>query len=378
MVYLPHNLRRMKPYIHQKEDWPNFKWNNGEILTLLGKVRNLQGRIVGKMEDLGFNLKNEAVLETLTLDVLKSTEIEGEILDSDQVRSSLARRLGMEIDNPIFSERDVDGVVDMLLDATQNYNQKLTKERLFDWHFSLFPTGRSGMYKILIGKWREDSTGPMQVVSGALGKEKVHFEAPNSEIIDNEMIIFLEWLNSEQEIDPVLKAGLAHLWFITLHPFEDGNGRISRALTDLLLSRADGIPQRYYSMSSQIRIERKEYYNILEKTQQGTLDITKWLTWFLNCLLNSLKASESTLQKVLYKHKFWRKFDNISFNERQKIMLNKLLDGFVGKLTSSKWAKINKCSADTALRDIQDLMKKDVLQKEKAGGRSTNYELINL
>lgn len=368
----------MKPYIHQKEDWPNFNWNNEEILTLLGEVRNLQGKIIGKMETLGFDLKNEAVLETLTLDVIKSTEIEGEILNPGQVRSSVARRLGMEIENSVFSERNVDGVVDMLIDATQKFESKLTKERLFDWHYSLFPTGRSGMYKILIGNWREDSTGPMQVVSGALGKEKVHFEAPKSDILDKEMEIFLNWLNSDIKIDPVLKAGIGHLWFITIHPFEDGNGRIARAITDLLLSRADGIAQRYYSMSSQIRIERKKYYEILEKTQQGSLDITNWLTWFLECLLNSLKASNTVLEKVLYKHKFWNKNAKEVNNERQKLMLNKLLDGFDGKLTSSKWAKITKCSSDTALRDIQYLMKKEILKKEQAGGRSTNYELIKI
>lgn len=368
----------MKPYIHQKEDWPNFNWNNEEILTLLGEVRNLQGKIIGKMETLGFDLKNEAVLETLTLDVIKSTEIEGEILNPGQVRSSVARRLGMEIENSVFSERNVDGVVDMLIDATQNFESKFTKERLFDWHYSLFPTGRSGMYKILIGYWREDTTEPMQVVSGALEKEKVHFEAPKSNILDKEMESFLNWLNSDIKIDPVLKAGIGHLWFITIHPFEDGNGRIARAITDLLLSRADGIAQRYYSMSSQIRIERKQYYDILEKTQQGTLDITNWLSWFLECLLNSLKASNTVLEKVLYKHKFWNKNAKIVNNERQKLMLNKLLDGFDGKLTSSKWAKITKCSSDTALRDIQDLMKKEILKKEQAGGRSTNYELIKI
>jgi len=368
----------MKPYIHQRNDWPNFKWNNEEILTLLGEVRNLQGKIVGKMEALGFELKNEAALETLTLDVIKSTEIEGEILNPEQVRSSLAKRLGVEIENPVFSERNVDGIVDLLIDATQKFKTELTKERLFDWHYSLFPTGRSGMFKIIVGQWRIDTTGPMQVVSGALGKEKVHFEAPKSEFIENEMEIFLDWFNSKQDTDPVLKAGIAHLWFITIHPFEDGNGRIARALTDLLLSRADGISQRYYSMSSQIRVERKEYYTILEKTQQGTLDITNWLNWFLSCLSNALKASDQILGKVLYKHTFWNKYATVIQNERQKLMLNKLLDGFKGKLTSSKWAKINKCSSDTALRDIQDLIKKGILKKELAGGRSTNYELVKI
>ncbi len=368
----------LKPYIHQKGDWPKFNWDNKSLIGLLSEVRNLQGKIVGKMEALGFNLRNEAVLETLTLDVLKSTEIEGEILDAEQVRSSIAKRLGIQIENSVYSERNVDGVVDMLIDATQKFNNKLSKERLFDWHFSLFPTGRSGMYKIKVGNWRGDTTGPMQVVSGAMGKEKVHFEAPNSELIEKEMVLFLNWVNSNEKIEPVIKAGIAHLWFITIHPFEDGNGRISRAITDMLLARADGIPQRYYSMSSQIRLERKAYYEILEKTQQSSLNVTDWLVWFLNCLLNSIKSSETVLNKVLYKHKFWNTYATEIQNERQKRMLNKLLDGFTGKLTTSKWAKINKCSQDTALRDIQYLMEKGIMQKENAGGRSTNYELTEI
>lgn len=368
----------LKPYIHQKENWPNFKWDNTSIIELISEVRNLQGRIVGKMESLGFHLRNEAVLETLTLDVIKSTEIEGEFLDVDQVRSSLARRLGIEIENTVYSERNVDGVVDMLIDATQNFENALTKERLFNWHFALFPTGRSGIYEIIVGNWRNDTTGSMQVVSGAIGKEKVHFEAPKSQLIPKEMEMFLEWINSNEKIEPIIKAGIAHLWLITIHPFEDGNGRISRAITDMLLARADGIPQRYYSMSAQIRKERKSYYEILEKVQQGSLDVTEWLNWFLSCLLNSLKSSETILTKVLYKHKFWNIYATEIQNERQKKMLNKLLDGFTGKLTTSKWAKINKCSQDTALRDIQYLIDKKILEKEKAGGRSTNYQLIKI
>lgn len=368
----------LKPYIHQKENWPNFNWDDKLLIGLLSEVRNLQGKIVGKMEALGFNLRNEAVLETLTLDVLKSTEIEGEILDEEQVRSSLAKRLGIQIENSVYSERNVDGVVDMLIDATQKFNNELSNERLFDWHFSLFPTGRSGMHKIKVGNWRSDTTGAMQVVSGAMGKEKVHFEAPNSELIEKEMVLLLNWINSNEKIEPVIKAGIAHLWFITIHPFEDGNGRISRAITDMLLARADGIPQRYYSMSSQIRLERKAYYEILEKTQQSSLNVTDWLVWFLNCLLNSIKLSETILNKVLYKHKFWNTYATEIQNERQKRMLNKLLDGFTGKLTTSKWAKINKCSQDTALRDIQHLIEKGIMKKENAGGRSTNYELTEI
>ncbi|MFK5959586.1 MAG: Fic family protein [Lutibacter sp.] len=368
----------MELCIHQKKEWPKFKWDTNSIVTLLAKVRNLQGKITGKMESIGFDLQSEAVLETITIDVIKSTEIEGEILNLEQVRSSVARRLGFYIENEIPSERNVDGVVDMLVDATQNFNLNLTKERLFDWHAALFPTGRSGMYKIIVGDWRKDTTGPMQVVSGVMGKEKVHFEAPKSDLIDAEMKQFLNWYNKKQTLDPVLKAAISHLWFITIHPFEDGNGRIARALTDQLLARADGMPQRYYSMSSQIRVERKQYYNTLEKTQQGGLEITDWLVWFLQCLLNALESSNVILEKVLHKHKFWNTHGVAIQNERQKVMLNKLLDNFNGKLTSSKWAKITKCSNDTALRDIQDLIKKGILKREIAGGRSTNYDLVTL
>ena len=371
-------MRRIKPYIHQKPDWPTLKWDNNALLMLLGEVRNSQGKIVGKMEALGFDFKREAVLNTLTLDVIKSTEIEGEIFNTEEVRSSLAKRLGMTINNPVHSGRDVDGMVDLLLDATTKFNSKLTVNRLFNWHCSLFPTGKSGMYNISVGKWRVDSTGPMQVVSVALGKEKVHFEAPHSDSVETEMAHFVKWVNTNQNIDPVIKAGVAHLWFVTVHPFEDGNGRISRALTDLLLARADGISERYYSMSSQIRLQRREYYKILEKTQQGGLDVTQWLMWFLDCLLNSLKASNVLLEKVLFKHHFWNKYSTSVLNQRQVTMLNKLLNGFTGKLTTSKWAKITKCSSDSALRDIQSLIKFGILQKEAAGGRSTNYELVGV
>ena len=368
----------MKVYIYQKDGWPNFYWDNERLLPLLGKVRNLQGKLVGKMESLGFELRSEAVLETLTLDVLKTTEIEGEILNPKQVRSSIARRLGMDVSGLIPSDRDVDGVVDMMIDATQNFDKPLTKVRLFNWHFALFPTERSGMNKIIVGNWRDDSTGPMQVVSGALGKEKVHYQAPDASEIENEMNQFLIWFNDNDNQDPVMKAGVAHLWFVSLHPFEDGNGRIARAITDMLLARSDGISQRFYSMSAQIRGERKEYYSILEKTQKGTVDITHWIEWFLNCLFNSLNSSNQTLGKVIYKHRFWNKNADKLQNNRQKLLLNKLLDEFEGKLTSSKWAKIAKCSTDTALRDIQDLMVKKILRKATGGGRSTSYELIEL
>lgn len=365
----------MVAFIHQNDNWPNFTWKNDKIVNLLSEARNLQGRLIGKMESLGFDLRSEALLDTLTLDVLNSSEIEGEYLNPDQVRSSIARRLGMEIAGSVESDRNVDGVVEMMLDATQNCFKSLTAERLFDWHDALFSTGRSGMYKITVGDWRKDTTGPMQVVSGALGKEKVHFQAPDSRLVEKEMNQFLNWFNNDLKIDLVIKAAIAHLWFVTIHPFEDGNGRISRALTDMLLALSDNSNQRFYSMSAQIRIERKQYYEILEKTQKGNLDITEWIKWFLNCLINSLKSTDSTLLKVFLKADFWTKHSKILINERQNKLLNKLLDGFDGKLTSSKWAKIAKCSKDTAIRDINDLIDKNMLQKEAAGGRSTNYEL---
>ncbi len=368
----------MSRFIYQKQDWPKFRWDNDHLISLLGEVRNLQGKLIGSMNTLGFDLQSEASLETLTLDIIKTTEIEGEVLNPEQVRSSLARRLGMDIAGLVPSSRNVDGVVDMMLNATQQYDVPLSAERLFDWHFSLFPTGRSGMYKIIVGSYRDDSTGPMQVVSGAMGKEKVHFQAPPADAVEAEMDQFIQWFNVENTLDPILKAGIAHLWFITIHPFDDGNGRMARAITDMLLTRADGVAQRYYSMSAQIQQERKGYYHILESSQRETLDITRWLDWFLTCLLNALKSSDKILSKVLYKHTFWNRHAMSTLNTRQVLLLNKLLDGFKGKLTSSKWAKIAKCSSDTALRDIQDLIAKNILRKEPAGGRSTNYELVEL
>ena len=365
----------MKVYIHQQNEWPTFSWDNEQILLSLGTVRNMQGKIMGRMESLGFDLRKEAELDTLTQDVLKSTEIEGELLNPDQVRSSIARRLGLEISGSVESDRNVDGMVDMMMDAMQHFDKPLTSDRLFNWHSALFPAGRSGMYKITVADWRNDSTGPMQVVSGAMGKEKVHYQAPDSTLIESEMVRFIDWFNNENNIDLVLKAAIAHLWFVTIHPFEDGNGRITRTLTDMLLAGSDGNSQRFYSMSAQIRKERKQYYEILESTQKGNLDITNWLLWFLNCLMNALLSTESILSKVLFKAEFWNKHSKIILNERQRLLLNKLIDGLDGKLTSSKWAKIAKCSSDTALRDIQDLIDKDILRKEDAGGRSTNYEL---
>ncbi len=368
-------MRRMKIYIYEQDNWPYFTWDNKRVLQKLGETRNLQGRLLGKMETLGFDLQNEAVLDTLTLDVLKSSEIEGEFLEREQVRSSIARKLGLDIAGTVYSDRNVEGVVEMMLDATQRYTAPLTLDRLFDWHAALFPTGRSNMYKITVAGWRKD---PMQVVSGAMGKEKVHYEAPKPELVAQEMDNFLYWFENENELDLVLKAAIAHLRFLTIHPFEDGNGRIARAITDMLLARSDKSVQRFYSMSAQIRVERNEYYNILEKTQKGHLDITEWILWFLNCLINAINATENILSKVLYKAEFWKEHSTTILNERQQRMINKLLDGFTGKLTSSKWAKINKCSQDTALRDIQDLIKKNILQKEASGGRSTNYALVKM
>lgn len=377
MVFSLQIMHRMTTFIHQKDNWPEFTWSNNDFLSLLSEARNLQGRLIGKMETLGFDLRNEAMLDTLTLDVIKSSEIEGAFLNPDQVRSSIARRLGMEIAGAVEPDRDVEGVVEMMLDATQKCFDPLTTERLFDWHAALFPTGRSGMYKITVAEWRKDTTGPMQVVSGAMGKEKVHFEAPDSELVEKEMIRFIDWVNNSK-IDLVIKAAIAHLWFVTIHPFEDGNGRISRALSDMFLAQSDKSTQRFYSMSAQIRIERKQYYEILEKTQKGNLDITDWIVWFLNCLINALKSTDSILTRVLFKAEFWQKHIDTAINDRQRKLLNKLMDGFEGKLTSSKWAKITKCSKDTAIRDINDLIEKGILQKEAAGGRSTNYELIGM
>jgi Fic family protein len=363
----------MAKYIYQYDNWPHFTWKGQEIQVTLGKVRHLQGKLVGQMSTLGFSLKEETILTTLTLNVLKSSEIEGEELNYEQVRSSIARRLGIEYAGMVNSDRNVEGVVEMMLDATQNYDQPLEEDRLFGWHSALFPTGRSGMHKIDVGCYRN---GEMQVVSEAMGKEKVHYQAPPPSCLKQEMDSFLKWLNSNLPIDLVLKSAIAHFWFIIIHPFDDGNGRIARAISDLLLARSDDTSQRFYSLSSQILLERKVYYEILQKTQYSNGDITEWLEWFLNCLYHSLLSTEDTLQKVLHKADFWDKHKETAFNARQRLMLNKLMDGFDGKLNSSKWAKITKCSTDTALRDIQDLMNKGILKKEISGGRSTNYELV--
>jgi Fic family protein len=369
-------MRRIARYIHELPKWPHFQWDHDELGSLLASVRHRQGRLLGRMESLGFDLRSEATLQTLTLDVVKSSEIEGEVLDRDQVRSSIAKRLGMDVAGLVPTDRHVEGIVEMMLDATQNNKKDLSARRLYDWHAAMFPTARSGMQKIVVGKWRNNTDDdPMQVVSGPIGKERVHFEAPASALLKEEMRVFIDWFNDKDVAEPVLKAAIAHLWFVTVHPFDDGNGRIARAIADMQLARSDDSSQRFYSMSAQIRKERTAYYDILEKTQKGTLDITDWLNWFLQCLDRALTATEATLSTVLIRANFWKTHEATEFNQRQKQMLSKLMEGFEGKLTTSKWAKITKCSHDTALRDIQDLVEKNVLMKDEAGGRSTGYTL---
>jgi len=367
----------MSIFIYQTAGWPSFQWDAGKINMLLTEVRHQQGKLLGRMERFGFALQSEATLQTLTLDVLKSSEIEGELLDADQVRSSIARRLGIDVAGMVTADRHVEGIVEMMLDATQHFDKSLTEERLFGWHAALFPTGRSGMHKIVVGAWRDNLPhDPMQVVSGPMGKEIVHYEAPAAELLPDEMSRFLQWFNKSINMDPVLKAAIAHLWFVTIHPFDDGNGRVARAITDMQLARADGTSQRFYSMSAQVRTERNAYYAILEKTQRGNLDITEWLIWFLECLNRALHATEEILSLIFKKASFWRAHEKTIFNPRQVLLLNKLLDRFEGKLTTSKWAKIAKCSHDTALRDINDLIEKKVLAKEDSGGRSSSYVLV--
>jgi Fic family protein len=368
----------MSRYIHELKDWPEFTWDRSKLAQKLAAVRNRQGRLTGRMEELGFQQRKEANLEALTEEVTKSSEIEGEVLSRDQVRSSLARRLGVDIGALTPSERNVEGIVEMMLDATGKYDTPLTSERLFGWHAALFPTGRSGLAKIKVGDWRTEESGPMQVVSGAAGRERVHYEAPKAALLSDEMRAFIDWLNGTQDIDPVIKAAIAHLWFVTIHPFEDGNGRIARAIADMALARSENSSQRFYSMSAQIRQERKSYYDMLEATQKGDLDITAWLEWFLDCLDRAFDRADTILASVLRKARFWKQHANLSFNDRQRAMIDRLFDGFEGKLNTSKWAKLTKTSQDTALRDIEDLVAKGVLAKDAAGGRSTSYSLIDV
>ena len=365
-------------YIHEQHDWPRFHWRQEGLVDQIAAVRHRQGRLLGRMESLGFDLRQVAVLDTLTEDVVTSSEIEGEMLDAAQVRSSVARRLGMDIGGLSHVDRSVDGIVELMLDATERFSEPLTQERLFGWHAALFPTGRSGMRRITVGGWRDDSTGPMQVVSGPIGRERVHFEAPSGSMLDREMQTFLEWFNAPAETDEVLRASLAHLWFVTVHPFDDGNGRIARAIADMALARSEGSPQRFYSMSSQVRKERAAYYRILERTQKGTMDVSEWMDWFLACLGRAIEGAEATLATVLAKARFWERISGLPISERQRLVVNHLLDGLEGKLTTSRWARITKCSQDTALRDIMYLVEHGVLVRSPEGGRSTSYSLVDV
>jgi Fic family protein len=365
-------------YIHEKKVWPGFRWDDSRVLPPLADVRHRQGRLLGRMEGLGFDLRQEAGLRVLTSDVVRTSAIEGEILDVDDVRSSLARRLGLPDGGIRQPGRVVEGIVEMLLDATRNAAAPLSRKRLCGWHSLLFPTGYSGSRKIAVGRWRPVEAGPMQVVSGPIGRERVHFEAPRAERLPDEMAHFIDWCNTETGIDPVLKAAITHLWFVTIHPFEDGNGRIARGLADIMLARGDGCHDRFYSMSTQIEGEKKEYYRTLELSQRGDLDITRWIAWFLGCLGRAVDDADRLLAVVLRKAHIWQAVrEGDPLNERQTIVLNRLLDGFQGWLTTSKYAKLAKCSADTALRDIGDLARRGILVKNQAGGRSTSYRLAD-
>lgn len=362
-------------YIHMQPDWPRFRWDEAALTPRLSAVRHAQGRLLGRLEMLGFPLRKEADLAVMTSEIMKTSAIEGERLDKGQVRSSLARRLGIDIGGITPASRAVEGIVELMLDATRNFDRPLTADRLFGWHAALFPTGRSGLRKITAGAWRTQEAGPMQVVSGPPGWERIHFEAPEADRLSGEMAAFLEWFNAPPATDPVLKAALAHVWFVTLHPFEDGNGRIARAIAELALTRSDGIPQRFYSMSAQIEAEREAYYTILEQTQKGGLNITRWLSWFIECLDRSLKRAEDTLSAVLCKERVWRRVSEFGINDRQRKVINRLLDGFEGHLTSSKYAKLTRCSSDTAVRDIRELLDRGVLLRNPGGGRSVSYRL---
>lgn len=363
-------------WIYEHQNWPNFTWDAETLVSKLADIRHRQGRLLGRMEGLGFELKREASLSTLTNDVVKSSAIEGENLNPEEVRSSVARRLGINIAGLIHASQDVEGIVDMMLDATQKFTTPLTKDRLFDWHAALFPTGHSGIHKITVGSWRTIDADPMQVVSGPIGKEKVHFEAPSAEHIEKEIEAFLAWLAGKDDTDPVIRAGIAHLWFVTIHPFEDGNGRIARAISDMVLARTDGTPERFYSLSSQIEAERKQYYDQLEAQQHATPNITEWLSWFLDCLGRAISNAETTLSNVLFKAQLWDMINQKPVNDRQRLIINRMLeDDFEGFMNTSKYAKLAKCSNDTALRDIQELKERGIFIQNPGRGRSTSYRL---
>jgi len=362
-------------YVHELASWPKVTWDSGRLAARLAEVRHKQGRLLGKMEALGFDVRTEASLAVLTSDVVNSSAIEGETLNPDEVRSSIARRLGLDVAGLPRAGRDVEGIVEMMLDATGKFTEPLTKDRLFGWHASLFPTGRSGMHEIAVGQWRPNEAGEMQVVSGPIGRERVHFKAPDAENLESEMKAFIDWFNGPASVDPVLKAGIAHFWFVTIHPFEDGNGRIARAIADMALARADGTKHRFYSMSSQIAVERQDYYLELEIAQRGDLDITRWLAWFLDCLGRAIDGADQTLGAVLHKAKLWQRINRNPVNERQRLVINQLLSDFKGHLTTSKYAKLAKCSPDTALRDVRELLSRGILLQNESGGRSTSYRL---
>lgn len=365
-------------WIHEDKSWPSFTWDFEALSTQLAEVRYRQGHLLGKMESLGFDLKQEASLSTLTNEVVKSSAIEGETLNPEEVRSSIARRLGIDLAGVLPVSRNVEGVVEMMLDATQAFAKPLTKDRLFGWHAALFSTGHSGIHRITVGGWRTLDAGPMQVVSGPIGREKVHFEAPSADRLENEMQMFLDWFENTHPIDPILKAGIAHLWFVSIHPFEDGNGRIARAISDMALARADGIPDRFYSLSAQIESERKDYYNELERQQRRSPEITAWLKWYLDCLGRSIYSAEITLQKVFFKAQLWTQINQEPVNERQRKIINRMLeDDFKGHMNTSKYSKLAKCSLDTALRDIQNLKERGIFIQNPGGGRSTSYRLPN-
>ena len=366
-----------RTYIHDRSEWPNFRWRHDELTDLLAEIRYQQGLLLGRMSDIGFDLKQQATLNALTDTVVKTSEIEGEVLNVDAVRSSVASRLGIDIGGYVPTHRDVDGIVDIMVDATGHFREPLTKDRLFVWHAQLFPYGWGSSGRMIVGAWRNAETGPMRVVSGFMGHERVHFEAPSADRLESEMGAFLRWFNASEELDDVLKAALAHLWFVTIHPFADGNGRIARAIADMALARSDGMAQRFYSMNGQIRREREDYYQMLETTQKGDLDVTSWLVWFLECLGRAIEAAHETVASTIMKVKYWDTIADVPLNERQYKVLRRVVNGFEGKLTSAKWAKMTKSSQDTALRDITDLMEKGVLERGPAGGRSTSYTLVN-
>ena len=366
-----------RTYIHDLPEWPNFTWQHDAVTDLLASIRHEQGILLGRMSGIGFDLKQQAALNSLTDTVVKTSEIEGEVLNVDEVRSSVASRLGIEIGGYVPTHRNVEGIVEMMVDATGQFDAPLTKDRLFVWHAQLFPYGWGSSGRIVVGAWRKPETGPMRVVSGFMGQERVHFEAPSADRLEAETEAFLKWFNASDGPDDVLKAALAHLWFVTIHPFDDGNGRIARAIADMALARSDGVPQRFYSMSAQIRKERPDYYRTLETTQKGDLDVTLWMVWFLECLGRAIDAAQETVSSVITKVQYWDSIAHVPLNGRQYKVLRRVVNGFEGKLTSAKWAKMTKASQDTALRDITDLVKKGVLERSTAGGRSTSYLLVD-